>query len=110
MLNHNKDENLCHYYMKDKQFYVYFAKRDINKRERTIESVVNQYLTTVRPMHEKYVEPSKVHADLFIKESISTKQAVNLTLSRIQILQKKPSLILLVASPKFRAPHTNGTL
>ena len=33
MLNHNKDENLCHYYMKDKQFYVYFAKRDIKKGE-----------------------------------------------------------------------------
>jgi len=41
-------------------------KRDIVKRGRTPESVMNQYLATVRPMHEMYVEPSKQYADLII--------------------------------------------
>ena len=38
--------------------------RDINERGRTVESVINQYLATVRPMHEQFVEPSKQYADL----------------------------------------------
>ena len=42
--------------------------RDVNKRGRTLESVLTQYQTTVKPMHEKYVEPSKKHADLVVPE------------------------------------------
>jgi uridine kinase len=41
-------------------------ERDIHERGRTTESVLAQYLTTVRPMHEEYVEPSKRHADIII--------------------------------------------
>ncbi len=40
--------------------------RDINERGRTVESVINQYLATVRPMHEQFVEPSKQYADLIL--------------------------------------------
>ena len=43
-------------------------ERDINERGRTLESVYEQYLATVRPMHMEFVEPSKAHADLVIPE------------------------------------------
>ncbi len=43
-------------------------KRDVNKRGRTLESVLEQYQTTVKPMHEKYVEPSKKYAHLVVPE------------------------------------------
>ena len=42
--------------------------RDIKSRGRSMESVIEQYITTVRPMHEEFVEPSKRHADLIIPE------------------------------------------
>ena len=43
-------------------------KRDVNKRGRSLESVIMQYQQTVKPMHEKYVEPSKKHADIVVPE------------------------------------------
>ena len=43
-------------------------KRDVNKRGRSIESVIEQYQTTVKPMHEKHVEPSKKYADIIVPE------------------------------------------
>ena len=42
--------------------------RDVTERGRTLESVLSQYQTTVKPMHEKYVEPSKKYADLVVPE------------------------------------------
>lgn len=42
--------------------------RDVKKRGRTLDSVVSQYLTTVKPMHEQFVEPSKRKADLIVPE------------------------------------------
>ena len=43
-------------------------KRDMQKRKRTLESVMEQYIKTVKPMHEAYVEPSKKFADVIIPE------------------------------------------
>ena len=43
-------------------------KRDVNKRGRSLESVILQYQQTVKPMHEKYVEPSKKSADIVVPE------------------------------------------
>lgn len=43
-------------------------KRDVNKRGRSLESVIQQYQETVKPMHEKYVEPSKKYADIVVPE------------------------------------------
>ena len=43
-------------------------KRDVNKRGRSLESVLTQYQQTVKPMHERYVEPSKKYADLVVPE------------------------------------------
>ena len=40
--------------------------RDVKKRGRSLDSVVQQYLTTVKPMHEQFVEPSKRYADLIV--------------------------------------------
>ncbi len=50
---------------------VRFARRllrDVQNRGRSMDSVVNQYLTTVKPMHEEFVEPSKRYADVIIPE------------------------------------------
>ena len=44
------------------------VKRDVNKRGRSVESVLEQYMATVKPMHEKYVEPSKKYADIIVPE------------------------------------------
>jgi uridine kinase len=46
--------------------FIRRMQRDIRERERTPDSVISQYLTTVRPMHELFVEPSKRHADIII--------------------------------------------
>ena len=43
-------------------------KRDVNKRGRSLESVIMQYQQTVKPMHERYVEPSKKYADIVVPE------------------------------------------
>ena len=44
------------------------AKRDVNKRGRSLESVLQQYQETVKPMYEKYVEPSKKYAHILVPE------------------------------------------
>ena len=59
-------------------------KRDVNKRGRTLESVLTQYQTTVKPMHEKYVEPSKKYANLVIPEGGKNMVALEMILGRIQ--------------------------
>lgn len=58
--------------------------RDVNKRERTLESVVDQYLTTVKPMHEAFVEPSKKNAHIIIPEGGRNLVALDMLLGRIQ--------------------------
>ena len=52
--------------------------RDINERGRSIDSVLTQYEATVKPMHEKYVEPSKKNADIIILEGGRNKAAIDL--------------------------------
>ena len=59
-------------------------KRDVNKRGRTLESVLTQYQTTVKPMHEKYVEPSKRFADLVVPEGGKNYVALDMIMGRIQ--------------------------
>jgi uridine kinase len=60
--------------------------RDIESRGRTLQSVVQQYLTTVRPMHEEFVEPSKRYADLIIPEGGENQVAINAIISRVEQL------------------------
>ena len=59
-------------------------KRDVTKRGRTLESVLAQYQATVKPMHEKYVEPSKKYANLVIPEGGKNMVALDMILGRIQ--------------------------
>lgn len=59
------------------------VKRDVAKRGRTVESVMNQYLATVRPMHELYVEPTKQYADIIIPEGGKNKVAREMISHRI---------------------------
>ena len=58
-------------------------KRDVNKRGRSLESVLTQYQQTVKPMHEQYVEPSKKFADIVIPEGGKNLVALDLIIDRI---------------------------
>ena len=58
-------------------------KRDINKRSRTFESVIEQYYSTVRPMHQQFVEPSKKYADVIIPEGAHNKVAIDIIRTKI---------------------------
>ncbi|HEX9985192.1 MAG TPA: uridine kinase [Thermoanaerobaculia bacterium] len=60
--------------------------RDIQSRGRSLESVVEQYLTTVRPMHEEFVEPSKRYADLIIPEGGENQVALDAIVARVEHL------------------------
>ena len=62
--------------------------RDITERGRTIESVIKQYLTTVRPMHLEFVEPSKRYADVIIPEGGFNTAALDKVVARIESLLK----------------------
>lgn len=57
--------------------------RDVTERGRNVQSVINQYMATVRPMHELHVEPSKVHADVIIPVGIN-KVALDMILARLR--------------------------
>ena len=59
-------------------------KRDVNKRGRTLESVLKQYQETVKPMHEKYVEPSKKYADIVVPEGGKNLVALDMIMGRIE--------------------------
>lgn len=60
------------------------VKRDVNKRGRSLESVLTQYQQTVKPMHEKYVEPSKKYANIVVPEGGKNLVALDLLVGRIQ--------------------------
>jgi len=69
--------------------FIRRLKRELSEYGRSVESVTKQYLTTIRTMHEEYVEPSKIYSDVFIPEGWSNRQAVNLLVSHLQTLQEK---------------------
>lgn len=60
--------------------------RDIKSRGRSMESVIEQYIHTVRPMHEEFVEPSKRHADLIIPEGGENLVAIDAIIARVEHL------------------------
>ena len=59
------------------------ALRDIRDRGRTLESVITQYLTTVKPMHEQFVEPSRKYADIIVLEGGHNLVALDMIMQRI---------------------------
>ena len=60
--------------------------RDLRERGRSIESVVDQYMSTVRPMHLQFVEPSKRYADLIIPEGGHNRVALDLIIARLRAM------------------------
>lgn len=59
-------------------------KRDIEERGRTLDSVIEQYLTVVKPMHNQFIEPTKKHADIIIPEGGRNQVAIDLMTTKIK--------------------------
>jgi uridine kinase len=60
--------------------------RDMNERGRTLESVINQYLEVVKPMHFEFVEPTKRYADIIIPEGGHNKVAIDIMVAKIKTI------------------------
>ena len=73
------------------------ALRDVRDRGRTLESVITQYLTTVKPMHEQFVEPSRKYADIIVLEGGHNLVALDMIMQRS-------------ASPATSPPPTNAAV
>ena len=58
--------------------------RDVKHRGRSLDSVISQYLTTVKPMHEQFVEPSKRRADIIIPEGGENQVALDMLIQRVR--------------------------
>lgn len=61
-------------------------ERDVKERGRTLDSVITQYLDTVRPAHEQFIEPSKRHADVIIPHGGLNRPALDVLLARVREL------------------------
>jgi uridine kinase len=64
--------------------FIRRLKRDIEERARSVQSVIEQYLSTVRPMHLDFVEPSKRYADLIIPEGGYNRVAIDMLVARVK--------------------------
>jgi len=60
--------------------------RDINERGRTVDSVVDQYMSVVRPMHNQFIEPTKKYADIIVPEGGHNKVAIDLMVTKIKTI------------------------
>jgi uridine kinase len=60
--------------------------RDINERARSLDSIINQYMNTVRPAHEQFIEPSKKYADIIVTEGGNNLVAIDLMVTKIKSL------------------------
>lgn len=58
-------------------------QRDVKERGRSLDSVITQYLTTVKPMHDAFVEPSKRYADIIIPEGGQNAVAIDMVINRV---------------------------
>lgn len=72
--------------------FIRRLSRDITERARTVESVINQYLSTVRPMHLEFVEPSKRYADVIIPEGGFNTVGIDLLSEKIRALLAAPRI------------------
>ena len=66
--------------------FIRRLRRDIRDRGRSLESVVDQYLSTVRPMHQAFVEGSRSYADIIIPEGGRNQVAIDLLVSRLRVV------------------------
>jgi uridine kinase len=70
--------------------FIRRMERDVRERGRSLESIVDQYLTTVRPMHLQFVEPSKRYADIIIPEGGHNRVALETIIARVRALLLPP--------------------
>lgn len=69
--------------------FIRRLRRDVRERGRTVESVIDQYMATVRPMHMEFVEPSKRYADVIIPEGGYNEVGIDLVIQKIRSLVRK---------------------
>jgi uridine kinase len=69
--------------------FIRRLKRDVAERGRTTDSIIEQYLTTVRPGHEQFIEPSKRHADVIFPCGGLNEPAIELLLARVRELTRE---------------------
>jgi len=67
--------------------------RDIQDRGRTMDSVIDQYVNVVRPMHNQFIEPTKRYADIIIPEGGQNHVAIDLMVTKIQTILEQKSLL-----------------
>ncbi|MBM7649029.1 uridine kinase [Bacillus ectoiniformans] len=67
--------------------------RDIKDRGRTIESVIDQYINVVRPMHNQFIEPTKRYADIIIPEGGQNHVAIDLMVTKIQTILEQKAIL-----------------
>ena len=67
--------------------------RDVKERGRSLDSVIHQYLTTVKPMHEAFVEPSKRNADIIVPNGGENSTAVEMLAHHIRSLIEKANMM-----------------
>jgi uridine kinase len=79
--------------------FIRRLRRDITERGRSVESVIEQYLNSVRPMHLDFVEPSKRYADVIIPEGGYNLVAIEMVAARVRNM---------LENPEMRASQTRG--
>ncbi|WP_409301837.1 uridine kinase [Peribacillus sp. SCS-155] len=67
--------------------------RDIKERGRTMDSVIDQYVNVVRPMHNQFIEPTKRYADIIIPEGGQNHVAIDLMVTKIQTILEQKSIL-----------------
>lgn len=67
--------------------------RDINERGRTVDSVVEQYIHVVRPMHNQFIEPTKRYADVIIPEGGQNEVAIDLMVTKIKTILETDAIV-----------------
>lgn len=68
-------------------------QRDINERGRTIDSVIDQYLSVVRPMHNQFIEPTKRYADIIVPEGGHNEVAIDLMVTKIKTILESEDIV-----------------
>ncbi|GER66259.1 uridine kinase [Weizmannia acidilactici] len=68
-------------------------QRDIEERGRTLQSVIEQYITVVRPMHNQFIEPTKRYADVIIPEGGQNRVAIDLVVTKLQSILEQKSFL-----------------
>jgi len=69
--------------------FIRRLQRDVSERGRTVESVIDQYLSTVKPMHLDFVEPSKRYADVIVPEGGHNQVAIDMLMTLIRSLASR---------------------